>query len=247
MERMKCTLQYDGTFFYGFQVQPEKRTVQQEVEEALQKIHKGQLIRITPSGRTDAGVHAIGQVIHFDSPLRIQEENWKNALCSLLPDDIYVDQVEKVSESFHARYDVKEKEYRYKIYTGKKPDIFRRNYSYQLSRPLNLDRMNEACRFLIGTHDFTSFSSARATVKGDKIRTIYDAGLFQDEDEVIFRVKGNGFLYHMVRIMVGTLIEVGIGKRSPDEIKEIIAGEDRALAGKTAPPQGLYLWKVSYE
>ncbi|MBO8157500.1 MAG: tRNA pseudouridine(38-40) synthase TruA [Bacillaceae bacterium] len=247
MERIKCTLQYDGTFFAGFQVQPDKRTVQQVLEEALKKMHKGSFVRVTPSGRTDAGVHAVGQVVHFDTPLSIPEKNWLMAFQSLLPDDVFVDRVEKVADSFHARFDVKEKEYRYKIYTGEKPDIFRRHYSYHVSRPLHVEAMSEACTHLIGTHDFTSLSSAKSTVKGDKIRTIYEAELYEDGDEVIIRIKGSGFLYNMVRIIAGTLIEVGTGKREPGDFKHIIEGKDRSLAGKTAPPQGLYLWKVSYD
>ncbi|MBB6455154.1 tRNA pseudouridine38-40 synthase [Salirhabdus euzebyi] len=245
MQRVKCTIRYDGTNFYGFQVQPNKRTVQLEVENALQKMHN-ELIRIIPSGRTDTGVHAVGQVIHFDSPLTIDEKGWKKALTSLLPSDIQIVDVKKVEDSFHARYDVQQKEYRYRIHNFSERDIFRRNYVCYVPELLHIDKMEEACTYLKGTHDFTSFSSAKSTVKGDKIRTLYDVRCLKEGNDIVIRVVGSGFLYNMVRIIAGTLIEIGKGKRLPEDIQPIIEGKDRSLAGKTAPPQGLYLWHVSY-
>ncbi|KGX90357.1 tRNA pseudouridine synthase A [Pontibacillus halophilus JSM 076056 = DSM 19796] len=246
MERVICVISYDGTQFSGYQVQPNGRTVQEDVENALQKMHKGKFIRITASGRTDAGVHAKGQVIHFDSPLVIPEENWKKALQTLLPKDIRIVDVQKTTEDFHARYGTKRKEYRYRILNSVDPDVFKRNYTFHVPDKLDLQAMNEACTYFEGTHDFTSFSSAKSDVKGDKVRTIYEAYCYVDGDEIIFSVTGNGFLYNMVRILVGTLLEVGKGRKTPATIQEIFEMNDRSQAGKTAPPQGLYLWDVDY-
>ncbi|MRG88048.1 tRNA pseudouridine(38-40) synthase TruA [Salinibacillus xinjiangensis] len=247
MQRMKCTIQYDGTFFYGFQIQPTKRTVQGEIEQALKRMHRNQFVRITPSGRTDAGVHAKGQVFHFDTFLDIEESKWKKALSSLLPGDIFVVAVEKVPEDFHARFGVKVKEYRYQILNQYDPNIFTRQYHWHVPFPLDVEKMKEACPYLEGTHDFTSFSSAKTTVIGDRVRTIYRVECLQEGNELTIRVEGSGFLYNMVRIITGTLVEVGQGKKRPGEVQTILAGKDRTLAGLTAPPQGLFMWKVTYE
>jgi tRNA pseudouridine38-40 synthase len=246
LQRIKCTIQYDGTNFSGFQIQSNKRTVQFELENTLKRIHKQEEIRITASGRTDKGVHAIGQVIHFDTPIQMTEQAWNKALNALLPDDIYVRSVEKVPNDFHARFSVSKKEYRYRILNRTKPDIFKRHYVCYVKTPLDLSRMKEACKYLIGTHDFTSFSSAKATVKGDKIRTIYEMDIIQEKEEIMLKVVGSGFLYNMVRIIAGTLIEIGSKERDPNEIPAILEAKDRGAAGKTAPPQGLYLWRVEY-
>ncbi|WP_102029438.1 tRNA pseudouridine(38-40) synthase TruA [Salirhabdus sp. Marseille-P4669] len=246
MNRYKCIIQYDGTHFSGFQVQPNRRTVQSEIESALKRMHKQSEIRIIPSGRTDAGVHAMGQVIHFDSPLKIEESAWKKALSSLLPNDIHIVELERISNEFHARYNVKRKEYRYRIWNHPEPNIFKRNYTYFVKESLNLDAMKKACVELLGTHDFTSLSSAKSEVKGDKVRTLYEVDCFYENEEIVVKVVGSGFLYNMVRIIVGTLVEVGKGARQPEDLTEVIAARDRAAAGKTAPPQGLYLWEVTY-
>ncbi|WP_085993655.1 tRNA pseudouridine(38-40) synthase TruA [Oceanobacillus senegalensis] len=246
MERLKCTLQYDGSSFYGFQIQPDKRTIQGEMEKVLTRMHKGQVTRIVGSGRTDAGVHAMGQVIHFDSFHTIPELNWQKALNTQLPDDIYIDKVEKVSTDFHARYDAVEKEYHYYVLNDHIPDIFKRNYMYHFPYPLNIEQINAACRYLEGTHDFTTFSSPKATVKGNKVRTIYHASCKKNGTIIEFIFRGSGFLYNMVRIMVGVLLDVGQGKRSPSDILDLIEKKDRRFAGKTIDPQGLYLWQVQY-
>lgn len=245
MQRYKCVISYDGTGFSGFQVQPNKRTVERELDAALAKMHKGNKVKIVGSGRTDAGVHALGQVIHFDSPLSIPEKKWDLALNSILPTDISVLSVKQVSNSFHARYDTVGKEYRYFLYRSSKRDPFRRNYAYQYPFPLNVESMREASSYLVGTHDFTSFCSARTEVV-DKVRTIETIELAVEEKLLTFRLVGNGFLYNMVRILVGTLLEVGTGARNPSDITDILAKEDRSYAGKTAPAHGLYLWEVFY-
>jgi tRNA pseudouridine38-40 synthase len=245
MNRYKCIISYDGSEFSGYQVQPKKRTVQSQIEAALAKMHKGINVKISASGRTDAGVHAKGQVIHFDSPLSLTEEKWALALNSMLPEDISILCVEKADSNFHARFDASGKEYRYFLYQTLKRDPFQRNYAFHYPFPLNIEAMNEACSYLLGTHDFSSFCSARTEVE-DKVRTIETIEILQEEELLSFRFVGNGFLYNMVRILVGTLIEVGSGKRKPEDIVEILEKRDRRYAGKTAPGHGLYLWKVFY-
>lgn len=245
-KRIKCTLSYDGTHFFGYQIQPGKRTVQGELERALQQIHKGEAIRVTASGRTDAGVHAYGQVIHFDTPLSLSPDQWKKALNALLPDDIVIKDAQEAAPSFHARFSAKAKEYRYKVRIAQERDVFLRNYCYYFPHPLDMEAMRRALRLIEGTHDFTSFCSAKTNVD-DRVRTIYTADMAVRDDLLEFRFIGNGFLYNMVRIIVGTILEVGQGKRSVDSISSALAAKDRRLAGKTAPPQGLYLWKVYYD
>jgi tRNA pseudouridine38-40 synthase len=245
MQRWKCIISYDGTNFSGYQVQPDKRTVQSELEDRLAKLHKGKEIKVFASGRTDAGVHAKGQVIHFDSPLSIPEEKWPIALNSLLPDDLVVLSAEKVSSDFHARFAVRGKEYRYFLHLSSSRDPFSRNYACHYPYPLKLDAMQAAAEYLLGTHDFTSFCSAKTEVE-DKVRTINKVCFSIEEDMLTIQFIGTGFLYNMVRILVGTLLEIGSGERRPEVIHEILTGKDRRLAGKTAPAHGLYLWKVFY-
>lgn len=245
VRRIKCTIAYDGTYFAGYQIQQQKRTVQGELERALSLIHKGQFVRVYASGRTDATVHAHGQVIHFDTPLSIPDGKWPKALNALLPDDVIVKEASEVSPSFHARFSVKKKEYRYRVWTGEK-NVFLRHYVYHYPYPLNVAAMNEALHDLIGTHDFTSFCSAKTEIE-DKVRTIYEAEVIPQGDELIFRLVGNGFLYNMVRIIVGTVLEIGRGERRAEEMKTILEQKNRSAAGKTAPGHGLYLWHVSYD
>lgn len=245
MQRYKCIVTYDGTGFAGYQVQPHKRTVQSEIENALKKLHKGNDIKVSASGRTDAGVHALGQVIHFDSPLKIPVHKWKIALNSLLPEDIGIVDTETAQSRFHARFDAKGKEYRYFVQLSAQKDPFKRHYAYQYPFQLNISAIKEAIKLLIGTHDFTSFCSAKTEV-ADKVREIIDIELLEEEGMLVFRFVGTGFLYNMVRILVGTLLEVGSGEKEKDSIPGIIEKKDRSYAGKTAPPHGLYLWKVFY-
>ncbi|MCP3029597.1 tRNA pseudouridine(38-40) synthase TruA [Halobacillus sp. A5] len=246
MDRIKCTVQYDGTRYAGYQVQSNGNTVQEELEKALTKIHKGRKVKVTASGRTDSGVHARGQVIHFDTDLTIPAPNWKRALDTILPPDIHITEAEQAAKDFHARYDTTGKEYRYFVWNSREPDIFRRNFSYHIKMPLNLDAMRKACRIIEGEHDFTSFCASRSDVKGSKVRTIHHSTIEKNGAVLIFIFKGSGFLYNMVRILTGTLLEVGRGEREPEDLKAIIEALDREAAGKTAPPHGLFLWKVDY-
>ncbi|MED2974296.1 tRNA pseudouridine(38-40) synthase TruA [Fictibacillus sp. B-59209] len=245
MQRWKATVSYDGTLFAGYQVQPEGRTVQSEIERSLAKMHKGEDLRISASGRTDAGVHAIGQVCHFDSPLAIAGDRWQKALNALLPSDIRITKVEAVAPDFHARFSAQKKEYHYRLLTCSQPDVFRRHYAYHFPYSLNRGALEEGMRMFLGTHDFTSFSSARSTVE-DKIRTIYRFDMDTSTNEIIFKVSGSGFLYNMVRIMIGTLLDAGQGRIEPKEIEAMLQEKNRIAAGKTAPPHGLYLYHVTY-
>jgi tRNA pseudouridine38-40 synthase len=246
MQRYKCIISYDGSGFSGYQVQPNKRTVQSDIEAVLTKMHKDKRVLVSGSGRTDAGVHAKGQVIHFDSPLPIPEKKWVLALNSLLPEDIVVLSVEKVDLTFHARFDATGKEYRYFLYLSSTRDPFQRNYAYQYPYLLNIEAIREGSQYLLGTHDFSSFCSAKTEVE-DKVRTIEKIDLVMEGELFLIRFVGNGFLYNMVRILVGTLLEVGTGAREPMEIRDILEKKDRRYAGKTAPAHGLYLWEVFYK
>ncbi len=246
MNKVKCTIAYDGSSFVGFQIQPNKRTIQGEIERALMKMHKGEMIRIHPSGRTDTGVHAVGQVFHFESNLAIPPANWQQALQTLLPDDIVVKEVVIVDAWFHARYDAIEKEYHYFVFNSGERDVFKRNYSYFSSKKYDMQAIQAACKVFEGTHDFTSFSSAKSTVKGSRVRTLYEVSCSRSGDIIQFVFRGNGFLQHMVRIIVNALLEVGEGKRTVQEIADILEKKDRTLAGMTIPPEGLYLWQVKY-
>lgn len=246
MKRFKCIISYDGTHFAGYQIQPNKRTVQGELERVLANMHKGEIIRVTASGRTDAGVHAYGQVIHFDSPLHLPADRWKKALNAMLPEDMAIREVQEVDASFHARFSAVAKEYRYKIRTAVERDVFSRHYAYHFPYPLDYDAIKQALQLVKGTHDFTSFCSAKTEIE-DRVRTIYEANLLLTHDGFEFQWIGDGFLYNMVRILVGTMLEIGQGKRNWDCIPSILEEKDRRLAGKTAPPHGLYLWNVAYD
>ncbi|GAK04762.1 tRNA pseudouridine synthase A [Geomicrobium sp. JCM 19037] len=248
MPRLKAVLAYDGTHFSGWQVQPEKRTVQGEIGRALGTLHRmAHAENVTASGRTDSGVHAVGQVVHFDSQLAIPEERWPKAIMSLLPDDILIQRVEVVRDDFHARYDAVEKEYRYYVQIGKNRDVFQRNYTHHVyTDHLDSEAMNKALEKLVGKYDFSSFCASNTSVV-DKVRTLKLAQVQPfAEHTLMFRFRGEGFLYNMVRIIVGTVLEVGQGRRTVEEITTIRDGKDRRLAGKTAPAQGLYLWEVAY-
>src|SRR5690625_2962581 len=247
MKKIKCVLSYDGTNFSGFQIQPRKRTVHGEIEKALKKIHKGFDVKIQASGRTDSGVHAKGQTFQFETPYDLPLYNWRKALNTLLPTDIYIHQVEEVPLDFHVRYDALEKEYRYYIWNKEGHDVFKRNYAYQFPYQLNIKVMQEACLYLQGEHDFTTFSSAKATIKGSRIRTLSRATCEKRGNEIEFIFRSDGFLYHMVRIIVGCLIDIGQERRMPTDIPDLLEKGDRQLLGETVPAQGLYLWEVKYK
>lgn len=244
-KRIKLTVSYEGTRYHGFQRQPMGITVQETLEKAIEQL-QGEPVRIVGSGRTDAGVHARGQVVHFDTTATIPPERWGAALNSVLPDDIVIRRSEQVSDTFHARYDVKSKTYRYLIDHGRVRDVFLRNMAWHIAQPLDLVAMKKAAAAFVGTHDYTAFCSAKTDVE-NRVRTITQMHIETDENRMWLTFTGNGFLYNMVRIMTGTLVEVGMGKRDAAEIPLMIEAKDRTLTGITAPPQGLYLWSVDYE
>ena len=242
--RFLATISYDGSPFYGYQKQPNKRTVQEELELVLTRINHEKVL-VHASGRTDRGVHARNQKIHFDLSVHMTENEVKKAMNSLLPPDLYVKEVERVNDNFHARFDVKKKEYCYFINT-KEYDPIQKNYVYQYNDFLDLNRMKEAGSYLIGEHNFLSFTKVDEE-KETYVRTIYEVKMEEKDGVIMISFLGDGFMRYMVRNMVGTLIEVGSGKREPEEIKTILEQQDRRCAGKTAPACGLYLNKVIYE
>ncbi|GGM34699.1 tRNA pseudouridine synthase A 1 [Paraliobacillus quinghaiensis] len=246
MVRIMCVVSYDGTNYAGYQIQNNGITIQEKIEQALKALHKGKEVQVIASGRTDARVHAVGQTFHFDTTLTIPEKNWKMALNTRLPKDIFIESVHHVVDDFHARYDAIVKEYRYFVLNRKDPDIFVRNHRTHVRDYLDIHAMQEACTYIEGEHDFSAFCSAKTDIKGSKVRTVYHASCQKDGDQVVFVFKGSGFLYNMVRILVGTLIEIGKGERLPSFIIDTINSKDRNKAGKTAPPQGLFLWEVTY-
>lgn len=245
MKRMKATIAYDGTNFAGYQSQPNMRTVQSEIDKALVKLHKDDSVYSVASGRTDSGVHALGQVIHFDTPLDLADR-WKMALNVLLPKDVRVVHVEEVADDFHARYGATGKTYVYRWSYSEVQSPFERNFAVHLGRwNPNVERMQEGAQHLIGTHDFTSFCSAK-TATTNKVRTIRKLSLERQGDHLVLEVEGDGFLYNMVRTIAGVLLAVGIGWDEPEDVKKIRDAKDRKMAGKTAPAHGLYLMEVTY-
>jgi len=237
---------YDGTRYHGFQTQPNGNTIQDRLEDAIRKL-TGEEVRVTGSGRTDAGVHARGQVVNFHTLSRIPAERWALALNSRLPEDIVVRAAAEVDPSFHARRDAVAKTYRYTINTNRFPDVFCRRYQYHHPTPLDTGAMREGLRHLVGEHDFTSFCSIH-TAAADRVRTIFEARLAEEPGGLLNLVlTGNGFLYNMVRIIAGTLLQVGEGKLPPDRVAAILAAKDRSLAGPTAPAHGLTLMEVGYD
>lgn len=240
-------LAYDGTNYAGWQVQEGQgrvKTIQGTVEKALALI-TGERIRVTGAGRTDAGVHARGQVIHFDTDSRIPVPSFPAALNSVLPPDIRFYGAEEVSPDFHAQYQAREKTYRYTIDCGPVPDVFLRNYACHISYQLDLPAMQEAAKLLLGTHDFRSFCASGSSVK-NFVRTVKALEICQSDFLIYVNITADGFLYNMVRIIVGTLLEIGRGKLPSGYMAELISAQDRTLAGPTAPAKGLCLEQVVY-
>lgn len=241
------TIAYDGTLFSGYQKQPRERTVQGELEKALKEINGGKKVTAHASGRTDAKVHAMAQKVHFDLDTKITVDKLEKALNSLLPEDIYVKKAEEVNDDFHARFSAIGKEYIYILNMGEYNPL-ERNYVYQHNKKLDVVEMERAMKYLEGTHNFKSFTKADEE-KEDYVRTISQTNLIRDTKDVnkiTLVFVGTGFLRYMVRNIVGTLIEVGEGKRRSEEVIDILRKEDRKVAGKTANAEGLYLKNVFY-
>lgn len=245
MPRIKLVMEYVGTDFSGFQIQPQKRTVQGVVEENI-SIILGQKVKIYASGRTDAGVHSLGQVAHFDIEKDVDAKFLQHELNKILPNDITISEVKQVDDNFDSRFSVKKKTYVYKFYLSRFERAVYVNRALRVNDNVKIEPMKEALKYLLGTHDFSSFV-ARKSGKTDFVRTIYDAKITETENGLYeFEISGNGFLYNMVRIIMGTLIDIGSGRKIPQDMKSIIEGKSRSLAGKTVLPHGLYMKRVEY-
>lgn len=245
MSTYKLTLEYDGTRYAGWQNQPNQSTVQQAIEQALAQITQIH-IPIIAAGRTDAGVHAKGQVISFQSDKPLSPYEWIRALNGLLPPDISVQQAVEVPDTFHARYSALGKIYEYRILRAPHRSALDRYRLWHVPQALDLEAMKEAVTYFLGTHDYSSFQNSPTDTK-NPICTLKTFTVEQEDTLIRLQVEANRFLKQMVRSIVGTLGEVGLGKRQPSDIKQILEAVDRRAAGKTAPPQGLYLVKVLYD
>ena len=244
MRNIKLTIEYDGKDFNGWQKQPNKLNIQGEIERAIESI-TGEKVELIASGRTDAGVHAMGQVANFKTSSNISIEKIPIAINSQVKNSIRIQNAEEVDEKFHSRYNCKKKTYRYVIDNSKYGSAIYRNISYHIPMKLNVDEMKKAIKYFEGEHDFKAFKSSGTSSKSS-VRTIYNANIVTEGTSIGIDLTGNGFLYNMVRIIVGTLVDVGLGKIKADDIPEIIESKDRTKAGKTLPPQGLMLLSVEY-
>ncbi|MFV9568477.1 tRNA pseudouridine(38-40) synthase TruA [Thermoanaerobacter mathranii] len=244
MRNIMIVVEYDGTNYHGWQYQKNAITVQEVLQKAIKKV-TGEEVNLIGASRTDTGVHALYQVANFKTNTKIPAEKLPYALNSVLPDDIVITQAKDVEDSFHARYSAKRKRYKYLILNRKFRMPTMRNYCWHISYPLNVEKMKKAATYLIGTHDFSAFKASGSS-KTSTIRTVYDLIIEKNEDFINIEIEADGFLYNMVRIIVGTLSYVGLGKIGENEVYNILASKDRTKAGITAPPQGLYLIKIIY-
>ncbi len=245
MRNIKLVIEYDGSGFNGWQRQPNKLNIQGEIESVLENITK-EKIELIASGRTDAGVHAIGQVANFKTNSKISIEKIPIAINSQVKNSIRIKSAEEVDERFHSRYNCKKKTYRYIIDNSKYGSSIYRNLTYYMPVKLNVKEMQKAVKYFEGEHDFKAFKSSGTSSKSS-VRTIYKAEVKEKNEYIIIELTGNGFLYNMVRIISGTLVDVGLGKIKAEDIQRIIQDRDRQKAGKTLPPQGLFLVKVEYD
>lgn len=242
--RYLITIEYFGKNYCGWQRQKNKPSVQQCIEVALAKLFGLEII-LHGSGRTDSGVHALAQTAHFDAPQLIPERKLHLAINGLLPRDIIVKSAKAVADNFHSRFDVQEKTYIYKFYISALPSPTRAYTHAQLHPSVDIRKMSEACKLLIGTHDFAGFSATGSSVE-NTIRTVTKAGIEQIGDEVTFTISANGFLYKMVRLIVGTLIDIGKGRKDEQHITDLLQGRHTCRRSKTALPHALYLYSVKY-
>jgi len=245
LKNFKIIIEYDGTNYHGWQRQKDDRTIQQEIEQALSTMTAGR-VTLNGSGRTDTGVHALGQVANFLCETDLLEATFQKGLNSLLPDDIVIKDCRLVDEVFHARYDVKSKVYHYRILNRILPSAFERQYAWFIRRKLDTAAMRSAIAHIIGSHDFKSFEGT-GSPRSHTTRNILAADLSEHEDgSLIFKIEADGFLRYMVRNIVGTLVDVGLNKITPAEFKGILESKDRSNASATAPAQGLFLMEVKY-
>ncbi|MEI6101280.1 MAG: tRNA pseudouridine(38-40) synthase TruA [Eubacteriales bacterium] len=243
--RIKLVIEYDGTAYSGWQRQEKDSSVQQTIEEALETLTREKIV-LHSAGRTDAGVHALGQTAHFDSNSSIPAEKYSFALNSILPPDIRIRESCEAEAGFHARFDAKVKHYRYVIHNDPHASATRRNLTMHVPLALDIEKMRQGAAFLVGEHDFAAFTTGKVTVKST-VRRVFGVEINRQGSQVCIDVYGSGFLYNMVRIIAGTLIYVGIGKLQANDVKTILESRDRRRAGITARPQGLYLVEVRYD
>lgn len=244
MRNIKLTIEYDGKDFNGWQKQPNKLNIQGTIEKAIEEI-TGEQVELNASGRTDAGVHALAQVANFKTNSKLPIEKIPLAINSKLKKSIVIKEAEEVDERFHSRLTCKQKTYRYVINNTYSGTAIYRNLEYHIPIKLDIKKMQEAVRYFVGEHDFKAFKASGTSSKSS-VRIIYDAKVYKEGDRIFIELTGNGFLYNMVRIISGTLVDVGTGKIKPEDIIEIIKIGKRENAGKTLPAHGLYLVKVDY-
>ncbi len=244
MKNIKLVVEYEGTNFSGWQIQPNVRTVEGELKKALDRA-TGEDINIIGAGRTDKKVHSLGQVVNFYTNTGIPAENYKHLMDFLLPGDISIKDSCQVDLDFHARYDAKKRQYKYLVYNRELVNALYRNFSYHFPYRLDIDRMVRASSFLLGSHDFTSFKLSE-DIEVNTTRTIDSIDIYREGDFIVFRISGLSFLHNMVRIIVGTLLYIGTGKLEVEDMKRILEARDRTQAGITAGPEGLYLEGVFY-
>ena len=243
-KRIRLTVAYDGTNYHGWQVQDNGITIESELNRCLEEL-LGEPVQVIGASRTDAGVHALGNIAVFDTKSRMPAEKFSYALNQRLPEDIRIQRSEEVASDWHPRHHASRKTYEYRIYRAEFPMPVRRLYSYFTYRVLDGDKMRQAADYLVGEHDFKSFCQTGAQVESTT-RTIYSLEVEEQGPELVIRICGNGFLYNMVRIIAGTLMEVGQGKREPKSMAAVLEARDRAAAGPTAPAQGLTLVQYEY-
>lgn len=243
--RVRLTISYDGTNYCGWQIQNNGITVEEVINRELTDLLKED-IAIIGASRTDSGVHAVANIAVFDTNTKIPAEKISFALNQRLPDDIRIQKSEQVADDFHPRYCNSTKTYEYKILNRRFPDPLKRLYTHFVYMPLDVDKMKKAAKYIVGEHDFASFCSAGSQVK-TTVRTVYTLDVSKENDIISIRISGNGFLYNMVRIIVGTLMKVGLGIYTPEHVKEIIDSKDRYAAGPKAPARGLTLIGIEYE
>ena len=245
MRNIKLTIEYYGKEFNGWQKQPNKLSIKGTIEQAIKNI-TGEDVELNASGRTDAGVHALGQVANFKTNSEIPIEKFAIAINSKLKKSIVIKKAEEVDERFHSRLNCKRKTYRYIINNSSEGTAIYRYLETHIPQKLDVRKMEQALKYFEGEHDFKAFKASGTSSKSS-VRTIYKTQIYKKEDRIIIELTGNGFLYNMVRIIAGTLVDVGLGKIEPQQIENIIKEKKRENAGKTLPPNGLYLVSVEYE
>ncbi|MBO5143449.1 MAG: tRNA pseudouridine(38-40) synthase TruA [Clostridia bacterium] len=245
MRNIKLKIEYDGKNFAGWQTQPGKISIQGEIIRAIKEV-TGEEVELNASGRTDAGVHALGQIANFKTNTNIDIKKIPYALNSKLPNSIVIVSAEEVEERFHSRYNCTGKTYRYIINNSEFPSALDRYREFHISQKLDFNSMKEALGYFEGTHDFKGFKSSGGSPKKTTVRTLTKCEIKIEENRYIIELSGDGFLYNMVRIIAGTIVDVGLGKIKSSDIKSIINSGDRKLAGRTLPPHGLYLVEVRY-